>query len=220
MEELKILYRDNSLVICVKPPAFLSQESDKEKNAPHTLKSLLGAPYIGTVHRLDKNVGGVMVYSLDEKITGKLSACLADKEKTVKEYLAVLCGVPQQPDGILKDLLFHDQRTNKTYVADRQRKGVREASLAYKILTVRNEKTLVLVRLHTGRTHQIRVQFSSRGLPLCGDGRYGGGKGQIALWSHRLSFVHPISEKKLDFSAEPVGNAFTVFFSDDQLLIK
>ena len=217
MKELKILYRDSSLVVCVKPPELLSQESEKEQNVPHTLKDLLNETYVGTVHRLDKAVGGVMVYSLNEKITGKLSACLADKEKTVKEYLAVLNGVPRQPDGILHDWLFHDERTNKTYVIKKQRKGARDASLEYKTLQVRDGRTLVLVRLHTGRTHQIRVQFASRGLPLCGDGRYGGGKGQIALWSYRLSFIHPVTGKTLEFLSEPDENIFKETWNYDSV---
>lgn len=201
--EIPILLRDPSLVVCVKPVGLLSQDSGKEKGLPALLREQLGISYVGTVHRLDRETGGVMVCSLDQKSAGRLSSLLCDKERTVKEYLALLNGVPEAPEGVLRDYLYHDAAKNKTYPVRTMRKGVKEASLSYSVLTAREGKALVLVRLHTGRTHQIRVQFASRRLPLCGDARYGGGGGRLALWSHRLAFSHPLSGKPLDFSVGP-----------------
>ena len=139
-----------------------------------------------------------MVYSLDPKITGKLTEAL-NCDGAGKEYLAILCGIPEKNEDYLTDLLYHDRAKNKTYVVDRKRAGVKEASLSYRVLSKNNERALVSVKLYTGRTHQIRAQFSSRGLPLLGDARYGGGKGDISLYSYKLSFIHPITKKELTF---------------------
>jgi 23S rRNA pseudouridine1911/1915/1917 synthase len=108
--------------------------------------------------------------------------------------------------GTLTDLLFHDRQKNKTYVVKRKRNGVKEASLSYRVVKTEGERTLVAVKLHTGRTHQIRVQFSSRGLPLVGDSRYGGGKGDPALFAYRLTFRHPVTGKIMTFHQMPEGN--------------
>ena len=211
MNELEILYRDKLFVACVKPAGVLSQESEREINMPALLAGQLSAPYVAAVHRLDRPVGGVMLYSLNPAFTGKLTAMLSDKALCRKEYLAVLHGTPVKSEGVLTDLLYHDARINKTFVADRMRKGVREASLFYRTLASDGEKSLVRICLYTGRTHQIRVQFSSRGLPLVGDGRYGGGKGETALFSYRLSFRHPVSGKDMTFERLPKGEAFCQF---------
>ena len=211
MQNLQILYRDDYLVVFKKPSGILSQDSERDINMPATLKEQLSVSYVGTVHRLDRNVSGIMVYSLNEKITGKLSDIISDKERTVKEYLAVLLGKLKERSATLKDLLYHDSRINKTFVAKTPRRGVKEASLEYRVLEENQDMTLVSIRLHTGRTHQIRVQFSSRGTPLFGDGRYGGGKGELALFSFRLSFVHPITNTLLDFSCFPDIDIFSEF---------
>ena len=177
MEPLKILYEDAHLVICCKPVGVLSEDSESGRCMPQLLREHYLAqgqknPYIATVHRLDKITGGVMVFSRRREVTGKLTAAVQAHE-LVKEYLAVLRGHPQEPAATLTDLLFRDAGRNKSYVVKRPRKGVREASLEYRELSRTEELSLVRVRLHTGRTHQIRVQFSSRGLPLLGDIRYG-----------------------------------------------
>ena len=195
MEPLKILYEDAHLVICCKPVGVLSEDSESGRCMPQLLREHYLAqgqknPYIATVHRLDKITGGVMVFSRRREVTGKLTAAVQAHE-LVKEYLAVLRGHPQEPAA--------------TLTVQRPRKGVREASLEYRELSRTEELSLVRVRLHTGRTHQIRVQFSSRGLPLLGDIRYGSKdlNCTAALWSCRLAFRHPVTGRAVDVFCPP-----------------
>ena len=144
-----------------------------------------------------------MLFSRRREITGKLTAAIAEHRVT-KEYLAVLRGTPEKDSDTLTDLLFRDAAHNKSYVVKRMRKGVREASLDYTVQGRADGLTLVRVRLHTGRTHQIRVQFSSRGLPLLGDIRYGSkAPCSPALWSHRLALTHPVTGKPVDVTCPP-----------------
>jgi 23S rRNA pseudouridine1911/1915/1917 synthase len=201
---LTVLYQDRFLLVAVKPVGVLSEEHPSEPCMPALIREATGSPdaYVGTVHRLDKNVGGLMVYALTPDMTGKLSNALA-AEDAGKEYLAILRGIPAEESGTLTDLLFHDRQRNKTYVVKRKRNGVKEASLSYRVLKTEGKITLVAVKLHTGRTHQIRVQFSSRGLPLVGDGRYGGGHGDPALFAYRLTFRHPKTGQILTFEQLP-----------------
>lgn len=213
MENVNILYEDNHITVCEKPPLVLSQKD--QKGAVADLCSMLDEQ-TGTehrpVHRLDLGVGGTMVYARTQRSAAALSACIQDNKLT-KEYLAVVHGIPAENEGVYRDLLFKDSSKNKSFVVDRQRKGVKEASLEYKVLqTAETEKgvlTLVQIKLHTGRTHQIRVQFSSRRTPLYGDGKYGSRTNEkcIALWSYRLSFPHPISKKNMSFESLP-NNTF------------
>ena len=160
--------------------------------------------YIAGVHRLDKQVGGVMLFSRKKEFTGKLTGLIAQRE-VKKEYLAVVRGIPEAPEGVFTDLLYHDPKTNKTFPVKRMRKGVREASLAYRVLETKEDMSLVHVCLHTGRTHQIRVQFASRGMPLVGDVRYGSPNCHCdpALWSHRLTFSHPVTHRTLSIASPP-----------------
>lgn len=199
---IEILYKDKHLAVVVKPVGVISE--DGENSVPALIREELGASeiYIGTVHRLDKNVGGLMVYSLDPKITGKLVSALSDDDAG-KEYLALLSGIPKEREGILTDLLYHDRTKNKTYAVKRKRSGVKEAKLSYKVLEEREGRALVSVRLYTGRTHQIRAQFSSRALPLVGDARYGGGKGDPMLYSFRLTFRHPVTGETMIHESYP-----------------
>ena len=173
---MQILYEDKYLVVAVKPVGVLSEDDLTDACMPQLLRQHYreqGKPgYIATVHRLDRIVGGVMVFSRRREVTGKLVAAVAAHQMT-KEYLAVLRGHPEKDSDTLTDLLFRDARHNKSYVVQRPRKGVREATLDYTALAKTDALTLVKIRLHTGRTHQIRVQFSHRGLPLLGDIRYG-----------------------------------------------
>ncbi len=188
---IEILFEDEHLIFAVKPVGVLSQKGDKEN-----MVDLLGGVY--PVHRLDTAVGGVMVFAKTADCAKRLSVLISQNE-VKKEYLAVLQGVPEENKAVLKDLLFKDSAKNKTYVVKRERKGVKKASLEYEVLTVKEDLSLVKVLLHTGRTHQIRVQFSSRKMPLLGDGKYGSkcNKCSVALWSHSSSFVHPYTKKPI-----------------------
>ena len=207
----ELLYRDAQLVVCVKEPGWLA-ESAGGTNLPELVARALDergeASEIYTVHRLDKPVGGLSVLARSGEAAGDLIAQIA--AKTVeKEYFAVICGVPAQPRGIWTDLLFHDAGKNKTFVVQRSRRGVREATLEYTALqTVSQEGrdlTLVRIRLHTGRTHQIRAQFSARQFPLLGDVRYGSKYPRcgVSLWSCRLRFQHPANGKTMTFYRRP-----------------
>lgn len=223
MESLHILYEDAYLVLCVKPVGVLSEDSEQGVCMPALLRQhyrAQGEPnYIATVHRLDKIVSGVMLFSRRREVTGKLTAAVAERRVT-KEYLAVLRGRPAEDAATLTDLLFRDAAKNKSYVVKRMRKGVREASLEYVTLGSTEELTLVRVRLHTGRTHQIRVQFASRGLPLAGDRKYGASDAPypIALWSCRLSFVHPQTGEPVTFTCPPPDTAPWDLFTLPEML--
>lgn len=183
---IEILEQTPQLVLCVKPVGVRAQ-GEAEADLPALLKRQLGCE-IYPVHRLDQAVGGVMVFAKTAPAAAKLSQAIAGGTLQ-KEYLAVLERSPEQTEGELSDLLFHDRTKNKTYVVSRQRKGVKEAKLAYRVLDVQNGLCLVRIRLYTGRTHQIRVQFASRGMPLVGDGKYGSRKNAAspALWSYALT---------------------------------
>lgn len=200
-----ILYEDTHLLLIEKPVGIPSQDAEGDC-IPHRLANR-GYP-VKVVHRLDKPTGGVMVYARTDKAAAKLSALVGQHDQFQKEYLAVVQGVPTASAGTYTDLLYHDVKRNKSYAVDRQRKGVREAKLDFVALeTVTTEEgifSLVRVRLHTGRTHQIRVQFASRKLPLYGDSRYGGVKGAcLGLWSHRLTLPHPITGDSLTATSDP-----------------
>lgn len=195
--ELKILYQDRAVIVCVKPSGVDSQDG-----MCRLLNAQLGGE-VFCVHRLDKAVGGVMVYARDAASAGALGRAITEGAME-KEYLAVCEGIPDPSEGEMRDLLYHDAANNKTYVVERKRRGVREALLDYQLLETRESLSLVRVTLHTGRSHQIRVQFASRRLPLFGDSRYGAKlRGEIALWSYALAFPHPVSGETLRFTAMP-----------------
>ena len=203
---IPILYLDESLLVCCKPVGVVS-EADRGRGMPDLLSAQLReageSDFIAGVHRLDKAVGGAMVFSRKKDVTGKLIDQVAQRQME-KIYLAVLRGVPEEPEGTLEDLLFHDSRTNKTFTVARARKGVREAKLDYRVLAEAEGLSLVRVRLHTGRTHQIRAQFASRGLPLLGDVRYGSRADCTpALWAWRLRFRHPKTGSTVDVLCPP-----------------
>ena len=188
MEAIEILQQTPAWVLCRKPAGVLSQSGKPGEETMVTLLSSQLGGEVYPVHRLDREVGGVMVYARTQAAAAELSR-LVQQGQMKKEYLAVVQGCPEQDAGLLEDLLFHDQRKNKSYVVRRERKGVKKARLSYRVLARAEEAALVQVRLFTGRTHQIRVQFASRGMPLLGDARYGGGSGKLALWSVRLGFL-------------------------------
>lgn len=204
--DISVLFEDAHIVVVKKPPALVCESTAKKDGLADLLSERTGG-YIGTVHRLDRGVGGVMVYAKTPTAASKLSAAVAARELK-KEYLAVVRGTLAPAAGEMRDLLFHDRRQNKTFVVERQRAGVKEALLEYDTIehltTARGEDcTLVHILLHTGRTHQIRVQFASRGHTLLGDGKYGarGDNRPIALFATRLTFLHPVTQKKMEFEA-------------------
>lgn len=202
---MRILYTDKDLLICRKPAGMPSQP---DPSGQSDLLTALQAvhPTASLIHRLDTPTGGVMAFGLSPKSTAKLCALVQDHSLFCKEYLAVLSAPPTEAEGTLTDYLFHDKQKNKTFVTDGKRKGSKEAVLDYRTLsTLPDGHTLVLVRLHTGRTHQIRVQFASRGLPLVGDGKYGSREKApyIGLWAYRLTFPHPITGKSVAACAAP-----------------
>ena len=199
---MKILYSDNDIAVIIKPIGLLSQADANGNESVVSLLSKMFACEIYPLHRLDKQIAGVMVYAKNKAAAAKLSADIAE-HRFFKEYLAVVHGKPDET-GEMRDLLFKDSRKNKSYVVKRMRKGVKEALLEYKCLKTDNELSLVRVLLHTGRTHQIRVQFASRKMPLAGDRKYGGNDEfkDIGLMSYRISFSHPKTAEKLEFTAE------------------
>jgi 23S rRNA pseudouridine1911/1915/1917 synthase len=200
---MNILYEDNHLLVVVKPPntavqADASGDAALLDQAKDFLKQRDGKPgeaWLGLVHRLDRPVGGVMVFAKTSKAASRLSDALR-RGAFEKTYLAVLDGCPEPPQGTLTDWLWKDRRTNTVRTADPSQPQARRAELSYRVLERRGPLTLVAVRLNTGRSHQIRVQFASRGWPIWGDQRYHPHPqphGQIALWSYRLSFPRPVA---------------------------
>lgn len=212
----EILYADAAVAVVVKPAGVLSQ-GDAEDAMPALLQKRLGGA-IFPVHRLDQPTGGVMVYARTQDAAAKLSAQM-QSEAFGKEYLAVLDGTPEPAEGELHDLLFFDRQKGKSYAVRRKRAGVKDARLAYRVLAQAEGLTLVRVRLFTGRTHQIRVQFSSRGWPLTGDGKYGSRNNRCApaLWSAELHFAHPVTGETLIFRSQPPEAYPWTLFSPDSL---
>ena len=194
------IYETDQLVVCVKPQGLPSQDEPGGRSLPALLRAELGGE-IYPVHRLDRAAGGVMVFARTREAAAFLSEAIR-AGRMEKTYLAVLKGCPQQPSGRLEDLLYHDPRRNKTYVVQRLRRGVRTAALEYETLAETADAALVRIRLLTGRTHQIRVQFASRGMPLLGDRTYGGGKGRLALWCRSLTIPLPDGSRRT-FTREP-----------------
>lgn len=198
--EIKILYSDRDIALVIKPVGI----SSESLGMPAILAKQLNIKEVFPVHRLDMAVGGLMVYALSKKAAAGLSAQLAER-KMQKQYLAVVQGCPAESHGIMQDLMFKDKAKNKSYVVKRKRAGVKEAELEYECLESLEDFSLQHITLHTGRSHQIRVQFSSRKMPLVGDVKYGSiyRDCPIALWSYALSFIHPITGEEMSFKALP-----------------
>lgn len=191
---MEILYADRQIAVCVKPVGL-----DSEKEVPEALTAQLGGEFL-PVHRLDKNVGGVMVFARTRQAAAELSKSI-QQSTMVKEYVAMVHGNPG-PSGDWEDLLWKDSRKNKVFVVKRQRAGVKQAQLAFTAMA-QGETSLVRIRLYTGRSHQIRVQFSSRGFPLVGDHKYGSRdeRTEPMLFSCCLTF--PLGGKAHRFEALP-----------------
>ena len=199
---ISILYEDGRLFVAVKPAGVLSQPSPRQEESMLSLLSEQRGGTVYPVHRLDRETGGVMVFARTRSAAAALSEAMARREAE-KVYCCVVSGCPRPERGELRDLLYTDRGRGKTFVVQRMRKGVREASLSYETVAAAGGRSLLRVVLHTGRTHQIRVQFASRKLPLAGDGRYGGGPGELALWCAGLAFPHPGDGRRMAFSLPP-----------------
>lgn len=191
---MTILYSDRDIAVCIKPVGL-----DSEAEVPARLKELLGGE-IYPIHRLDKNVGGVMVYARRKQAAATLSR-LVQEGRMVKEYIALVHGTPPEC-GDWEDLLWKDSQKNKVFVVKRLRGGVKKARLEYRLLKS-GDDSLVRVRLHTGRSHQIRVQFSSRGFPLVGDHKYGSRDTKTAPMLFSCCITFPWKGSELRFEAFP-----------------
>lgn len=216
---MKIIFEDESIVVCIKPEGLLSQsDSAGGESAVLRLRSITGAQ-IYPVHRLDKTTMGIMVYAKTTWAAAVLSRDIAD-HRLEKRYVALVHGRPEQPSGQMQDMLFFDRRKNKSFVVKKERSGVKKALLEYTLTDSRNCHSGVVssldISLKTGRTHQIRVQCATRQMPLLGDRRYGAQDDfkKIALCAYSLKFRHPVSLEDLVFDirqSEEYSNWFKFF---------
>lgn len=214
--DLNILYEDNHILVVLKPqgvPSCGDESGDDSlleavRRYIKTTYSKPGNVFVGLVHRLDRPTGGVMVYAKTSKAASRLSEQMRGGDFE-KKYLAVLCGVPSQPKATLVNYLKKNAVNNMVYVCPQTTEGAKLASLDYEVLEEKGGFSLVRVKLHTGRTHQIRVQTANVGTPVYGDMRYGGEnakKGNLALWAYSLAFTHPVTKERLRFMALPPEN--------------
>ena len=214
MEKLDIIYEDNHIIVVKKLPNIPSQADKTEDIDMLTiikqyLKEKYNKPgnvYLGLVHRLDRPVGGVMIFAKTSKSASRLSNQVREKIFK-KRYLAVVDGKFEKTEGTLEDYLYKDERNNMSKVVNSNKKNAKLAKLDYKVLIYDEIKnlTLVEINLHTGRHHQIRVQLSNAGHSIFGDQKYGKrGKGkQIALWAYKLTINHPITNEEMTFKCLP-----------------
>lgn len=231
--KVDILYEDEDLIVCVKPYGMPVQgDKSRDTDLLSYLKSYIfekekmdGEPYLALIHRLDRPVGGIMVFARNQKAAAGLSDQVQDGTM-VKYYQAVLTGQLPEEAGVLEDYLLRDGKTNTSRPVKKGTKGAKRASLEYEVLdemeTDNGMLSYVLIRLHTGRHHQIRVQMAARGAGVYGDTKYNplfkGIKGsyqQIALFATRLEFAHPVTGEHMVFKAEPEGEAFDVMDLDE-----
>ena len=217
MQKLNVIYEDNHIIVVEKIVNIPSQgDKTGDVDMLSSIKDYLrekyqkpGNVYLGLIHRLDRPVGGVMVFAKTSKAAARLSEQVREKAFQ-KEYLVVVNGKMESQKGEWKDWLFKNERANMSKVVSEGTKNAKQASLEYEVLKYNEEINLSVVRvkLHTGRHHQIRVQFSSRGHSIYGDQKYGGrGHGkQIALWAYRLTIFHPITKEEMTFQVLPEIN--------------
>ena len=201
---MELIYQDKDIVVCVKPARVLS--TDEPGGVPELVRQELGDPKadVRTVHRLDRVVSGLMVLARNAPAASELSRQIRE-DQFEKEYLAVVHGSPEADEGRLEDLLMRDKARRMTFVTNEMAKGVQPASLRYQVQNRQQGMSRVRIQLETGRTHQIRVQFSSRNMPLVGERKYCTLEDpcEIALWSYRLAFTHPVTGAPMEFILEP-----------------
>lgn len=225
-EDLIVLYEDNHVIVVLKPQNVPSCEDEtKDKDLLTVIKEHIkerenkqGNVYVGLVHRLDRPTGGVMVYAKSSKAAARLSEQMkiGDFEK---KYAAVLTGTPKEKDATLTNYLKKNPINNMVYVCLQGTEGAKFAELEYNILEEKNGLSLALVKLHTGRSHQIRVQMANIGAPVYGDMRYGGEKakkGKLALWAVSLSFTHPVSKERMCFKIQPPADTLPWKYFDTE----
>lgn len=201
---MEILYSDADILVCIKPPRVLS--TDEPGGLPDLVREALGDSKadVRTVHRLDRVVGGVMVLARNAQAASELSRQIRHGE-THKTYQAVVYGVLPEKKGMFRDLLIRDKARRMTMVVSDPGKGVQEALLDYQVLSEQAGLSRVEIHLGTGRTHQIRVQFASRGYPLVGERKYSQREDpcEIALWSYRFACIHPTTGRPMVFTKDP-----------------
>ncbi len=201
---MNFLYLDDDIIVAVKPPRVLS--TDEPGGMPDLVRDALGDAKtdVRTVHRLDRVVSGLMVLARNAKSASELSRQIRE-DQFQKEYLAIIHGCPEKRSGELRDLLLRDKKERKTYVVTAPGKDVQEAILNYQVLNTAEKLSRVRIELITGRTHQIRAQFSSREMPLVGDRKYSllQDDCEIALWSHKIGFYHPATGEFMTFTQMP-----------------
>ena len=229
MEKLNVIYEDNHIIVVEKPVNIPSQADKTEDIDMLTIiKQYLrekynktGNVYLGLVHRLDRPVGGVMVFAKTSKAASRLSNQVREKIFK-KKYLAVVDGKFEQTRGALEDYLYKDERNNMSKVVKPEKKNAKLAKLDYEVLAYNEAKNLSLVKvnLHTGRHHQIRVQLANSGHSIFGDQKYGTrGKGkQIALWAYELTIQHPVSKEEMTFKCLPESNGTWCILRDINIL--
>ncbi len=229
-EELTVLYEDNHIIVVLKPqnmPCCEDSTGDMDlltqiKEHIKVKENKPGNVYVGLVHRLDRVTGGVMVYAKSSKAASRLSEQIRNGDFE-KKYLTVVCGTPKEERAVLTDYMKKNPVNNMVYVCPPTVEGSKRAELEYVTVGKCGDLTLLLVTLHTGRTHQIRVQMAHNGTPVYGDMRYGGDKavkGKIALWSTSLGIFHPVSKEKMVFKIQPpIAKPWNLFNINDDILI-
>ena len=213
MEDLIILHEDNHIIVVLKPQNIPSCEDEsKDRDMLTIIKDYIkvkydkpGNVYLGLVHRLDRPTGGVMVFAKSSKAAARLSEQIKNGDFE-KRYFAVLVGAPKEEKATLTHYMKKNAINNMVYICPPTVSGAKFAELEYQLVEKTESLSLVDVRLHTGRSHQIRVQMNAIGTPIYGDMRYGGEKavkGNLALWAYYLSFTHPVSKERMVFRVQP-----------------
>lgn len=215
---LNVIYEDNHIIVVEKPSGVPTQADesgvlDMQSLLKQYLKEKYNKPgnvFVGIVHRLDRNVGGIMVFAKTSKGASRLSEEIRSR-RFHKRYIAILDGVLDKKEDVLEDYLLKDEKLNKVSVVHEGVGGAKYAKLDYKVIKASKDRTMVAINLHTGRAHQIRVQFASRGHALIGDTKYGKIKGdRILLWAYEIEFKHPVKDEIVKFSLMPDDKCYKI----------